>query len=738
MTTTPLGQTFYIDEPLGGVSTIFLTKVELFFQSKNVTHGVEIHIRSVENGYPSEKVIPYSRVYVPASSINTSTDASVSTEFVFSDPVALSTRKSFFLAVSPAGGASDYYIWTAEPGEADIKDSVIITQNNPTGTLFLSSDSNTFAPLLNEDLKVIFHRANFTQSSGSLVFTQSPNEYIKLANTRGTFIPGEKVFIANTTTTTSGNVRANTLITFASHSFANNDMVYINNGNSAWVRVIQSTNSTSITLNANNLYANSTALVGLIRGGSTANNDQGANTLFGLLSYANSSFLSLYNSTATSTSNFSNNAGRILVGALSTAYAYANSSISAKYNAASPSIQYTLPSDTTFSTYLQGMSNTSIADTGQYQITANKMREFVDYERIVRSKSEDLNAGVNSLLVTTNLTSSNSRVSPVLYDASLFLRGNKIVKKQDLNGVTLVINNTGASATPVMNTGDSISQASSNASGLIVFANTSFLRVSNVVGRFTTNQLVTDLSTSNTANVSLVRSYGEDISVHYSPSRYFTKSIVLAEDQDAEDIVVYLTAYKPQNSDIAVYGKFENGTDPQSFNDIIWTELPRVTADSIISNRANFNDFVELEYGLPTSTSLTARANCTSTSTTVNLPVQLSTDLKRDSFIYIKDNNSTQFTVNQVSNVSTTAATLTLYTNAAFTSSNVTIGRINGMTNLQGAFKYDGENNIIRYVANTGVVYDSYKTFAIKVVPVSSDSATVPHITDMRTVALQI
>ena len=736
--TTPLGQTFYIDEPVGGVSSIILTKIELFFKAKNSTHGIEIHIRSVENGYPSEKIIPFSSVYVPSSNVNVSEDASLSTEFIFSDPVSLSARKSYFLAISPAGGAPDYYIWTAEPGSTDITDGVIITQNNPTGQLFLSSDSRTFAPLLNEDLKVIFHRANFTQTSGTLAFTQSPNEYIKLSNTTGTFVPGEKVFIANTTTTTTGNVRANTLITFASHSFANNDMVYINSGNSAWVRVVQSTNSTSITLNANNLYANTTALVGLIRGGSTSNNDQGANTLFGLLGYANSTFMSLYNSTASTTSNFSNNNGRILVGALSTAYAYANNSVAAKYNAIVPRAQFLLPSDTTYSLYHKGMSNTAAADTTNTSIFINKRNELVDYERILRSKSEDLNAGVDSLVISAAISTSNTKVSPIVYDAAALLQGNKIVKKQDLRGVTLVINNTGATTTPTMNVGDSVSQASSNATGTIVFANTSYLRISNVVGKFTTNQLVTDVSTSNTANVSLVRNYGEDISIHYSPSRYFTKNVVLADGQDAEDVVVYLTAYKPQNSDVVVYGKFENGLDPQTFDEKIWTELPRVTADSIISNRTNFNDYVELEYGLPTSTSLTSRANCASTSTTVNLPVQLYTDLKRDSFIYIKDNNSTQFTVNQVSNVSSTAATLTLYTNAAFTSSNVTIGRIDGMTDLRGAFKYDGGNNVIRYVSNTGAVYDSYKTFAIKLVPVSSDSATVPHIADMRAIAIQV
>lgn len=734
----PLGQTFYIDEPVGGVSHIFLTKLELFFKSKNLTHGIEVHIRAVENGYPTEKIIPFSRVYVSSSSINVSEDASISTEFVFSDPVVLTARKSYFLAITPTGGAPDYFIWTGEVGETDITSGVTITQNNPMGQLFLSSDSRTFAPLLNEDLKVIFHRAQFTQTSGTLAFSQDANEFIKLANSTGTFIPGEKIFISNTTTTTTGNVRANNTINFTSHTFNVNDMVYINNGNSAWVRSVTANSSTSITLNANNVYANSTGLVGLIRGGSTANNDQGANTLFGLLSFANASFMSLYNSTASTARNFSNNAGRILVGAQSTAYAFANSLISARYNSVTATGQFLSPSDTTYSVTHTGVSNTGTADSTGTKINFSRPHTFVDYERIIRSKSADYALSVNSFNLSISLTSSNNKVSPIFYDVGAALHGNKIVRKSDLNGVTLAINNTGATPTPVFNVGDSVSQATSNAQGTIVFANTSFMRISSVVGRFITNSLVTDLNTSSTANVALVKSYGEDISAHYSPSRYFTKNVVLADGQDAEDVVVYLTAYRPQNSDIAVYGKFENGSDPQTFSEKVWTELPMVTANSIVSNRSNLNDYVELEYSLPTSTLLTSGANCSSTSNTINLPAQLFTSLRRDSFIYIKDNSSTQFTVNQVANVSSTAATLTLYTNAAFSSSNVTIGRIDGMTNLRGAFKYAEGNNVIRYVSSTGAVYDSYKTFAIKIVPTSSDTATSPRIADMRAIALQV
>jgi hypothetical protein len=41
-------------------------------------------------------------------------------------------------------------------------------------------------------------------------------------------------------------------------------------------------------------------------------------------------------------------------------------------------------------------------------------------------------------------------------------------------------------------------------------------------------------------------------------------------------------------------------------------------------------------------------------------------------------------------------------------------------------------------MSNTKDIYDSYKTFAIKIVPISDSSSLVPRAKDMRAIALQV
>ena len=64
--------------------------------------------------------------------------------------------------------------------------------------------------------------------------------------------------------------------------------------------------------------------------------------------------------------------------------------------------------------------------------------------------------------------------------------------------------------------------------------------------------------------------------------------------------------------------------------------------------------------------------------------------------------------------------TLTLSSNVSFTSSNVSVGTIPNLQSQSGAFLYANNNGIVRYVTGSDVVYDSYKTFAVKIVPVSN------------------
>ena len=84
-------------------------------------------------------------------------------------------------------------------------------------------------------------------------------------------------------------------------------------------------------------------------------------------------------------------------------------------------------------------------------------------------------------------------------------------------------------------------------------------------------------------------------------TRYITKTVTLADGQDAEDLKIFLGAYKPSTANIYVYVKLLNGEDGQSIADKTWLQLTQSTSSTIISDSENLDDFKEYEYSIPTA-----------------------------------------------------------------------------------------------------------------------------------------
>ena len=79
-------------------------------------------------------------------------------------------------------------------------------------------------------------------------------------------------------------------------------------------------------------------------------------------------------------------------------------------------------------------------------------------------------------------------------------------------------------------------------------------------------------------------------------ARYITRTITLSDGQDAEDLKVYLTAYKPADAAINVYYKIVNADDSDTIDDVSWVQMSQVTNSAIVSDTEFRNEFVEYEY----------------------------------------------------------------------------------------------------------------------------------------------
>ena len=104
------------------------------------------------------------------------------------------------------------------------------------------------------------------------------------------------------------------------------------------------------------------------------------------------------------------------------------------------------------------------------------------------------------------------------------------------------------------------------------------------------------ITVSNTSNVSanIIVAGETSASGGNALSRYLTNVVTLEEGNDSGDLRVYLTAYRPSNSDILVYYKIVARDDTQYVEDSDW-QLMTMTYNSG-KYSVNRNDLVEYEY----------------------------------------------------------------------------------------------------------------------------------------------
>ena len=84
-------------------------------------------------------------------------------------------------------------------------------------------------------------------------------------------------------------------------------------------------------------------------------------------------------------------------------------------------------------------------------------------------------------------------------------------------------------------------------------------------------------------------------------SKYVSKTVELAENLDAEDFEIFVTAYRPNGTDVKVYILPQAADDPSVFDNADWIELELTEGINLYSSIANRFDFREFVYKLPES-----------------------------------------------------------------------------------------------------------------------------------------
>jgi hypothetical protein len=187
----PLAQTFTVQSEGG----MFLTSVDLYF-SETGNRPVTVEIRTTNNGVPSSKILPFSEITKPISSILTSDDGSVATNFKFKSPVYLVDNETYALVVKTDEPGCQMFI--SELGKTDIVTGNIVSQQPLTGSLYLSQNSKEFEinPLL--DMKFRMYQAQFvTNTTGQVQLKSTPPSRYKLPDNPFEITPGTDIIRVN-------------------------------------------------------------------------------------------------------------------------------------------------------------------------------------------------------------------------------------------------------------------------------------------------------------------------------------------------------------------------------------------------------------------------------------------------------------------------------------------------------------------------------------------------------------
>lgn len=152
----PLAQTFIVS----GNPTI-MTGVDLFFYTKDTSTPMYIELRTVVNGSPSQTVVPFSRRVVNPDEIAISEDGSAATFLAFDGPVYLEPGEYALVLLT---SSTDYRVWIAQIGEADIDTGKVINTQPFIGVLFKSQNASSWEANQNQDLKFRLYNARFTSS----------------------------------------------------------------------------------------------------------------------------------------------------------------------------------------------------------------------------------------------------------------------------------------------------------------------------------------------------------------------------------------------------------------------------------------------------------------------------------------------------------------------------------------------------------------------------------------------
>ena len=693
-------QTFYADpEIVAKSSEVSITSVDLYFKfkpdsSKNISGdpipGVAIAICEVENDVPIlSKVYPGSISRKEYDNIFTYADSSTPVIFSLPTPLKLTTGKFYGIVVIFEDPA--YELWvnrtgdklvgtnTASPGVNTIKD----------GKLYLRNNSNIFNDTIDTDLKFNIKCAKFVESNQQKVFVNKDYEFLTIGNRSGNFLGGEYVFKNKTPETgtisiESGSPYIKGIGTNFNYVENDNLVVFGAGSNKEIISIGQVVNTTFLVAKSPMPFSNT---------GATFLYTPTAKVIF-KDEFANKMYLVDSNANTTTVGKFESNA--ILVGIDSNASANVVSVDAISVDKLRIRANVNTPSGSKLNAQLKFTAfdgvNYNFSDANVESVKINDVfsHNIKGYDGYIMSRSLELD-------------------TPTLFSNTDILTYRKSLKAE--LGYTVENQNNFNSPSLIDGIFD-IYMLENKCSNTYLISNNGVLLDTEVFGN------------------------------GIASSRHISKKVKFNTDRYAEDLKVYMTAYRPVGSDIKVYARLYNSSDPEAFDDKVWTPLEYTINTNRFSSTEDDSNFIEYELGIPqyseTANTLPGSFTTTNGSAIINANgVNPTTYIANNDVIKLY---SSIFPQNHIMAVVKEANTSALVLTSPIADTNVVgSGLIIDKLKYQNiVFNNKSNDNVVRYYNNARAEFDTFDTMQIKIVFLADKTYLVPKIDQIQVIGVSV
>jgi len=724
MTTIPVQptynyiQTFFVNaEAVDNSPEVMLTSVVLYFKSKPTISGaavvpsVNIALCPVVNGQPvPENIIPGSTVRVVWDNINASSNSLDGTFFTFPNPIPVKTNQSYGVMIATELDA--YELWQNIQGQRLISSAGTVTDTpspgasanlngklyksklttSPTNTVNNTQSNNLTAynSYLDRDLKFRVNIARFDMSNKSKTITLTPKnyEFFTITSRSGIFSGGEWVFLnqPNETGTIKVDANSRTIIgsgTNFTTTLIGKRIVFTIDNITDVLRITGINSATEMEVESFPRKSSNAATFRIPPVGKlyTQNN-------------LNNSMVLVDSNASDAVFKFS--AGSSIIGAFSGATATIASIDKHSVDSFTPRFKLGNPAfSTTNISYKFSTEAGQIFSTFN-TLTTDKLNEIKNYDGYIYSRSYEVSQPEGTFGLGINKKSGIAQVS--------------------FNYTT-----------------------DKNYSYIAPYIDGDQLDVYTQQNSINADTNISKIRTINSAPTVDVTYQFDSETTRFgtAKSKYISKKISFAADRAAEDIVVYMSAYVPQDTEVRVYAKLHNALDKEAFDDKTWTPLV-LKSTFIPSDPSDTNDVRELEYNLPyyhqeietyldgfAVTTVDDNATASVAGGDISQYVTGGDVVK----IYDPNNESQNYDIFLVA--SATSSTITLNRKILDPNITGTMG-IKLIKYPNAAFKSYLTDGVARYISSGGVQFDKFNSMQVKVVLLSNNTYVVPSVESIQ------